>query len=250
MEITKKNNGFAIIFSEAEAKQLGIDHKKEHELSKAKDGIWILTEGQAKKNPAIPEKKKETTPIDEAEQKIIGLLKKFSLSERVEGSFEKQLSKDELKKFSEMISQNKIEKFKLNESYKKAVYKLAEENPNKFDNDEKPFHEFTLENDGFLVVKNENRAKELSEQLKEKIKEGEIKGTRNFNGEFYVISTDFLENAEEKVLKELKGKMNENIEQLSAATGLTQTLCKIAIEFLKEEGQVIERRKKQYQYIE
>ncbi|MCR4369083.1 MAG: hypothetical protein NUV67_04220 [archaeon] len=233
-----------LVFDEAEALELGFDSSKEYALVKAKQGIWILTEEQ--RQQALAKKEPE---IDEMEQKIIGLLNKLSLSERVEGSFEAKLSPEGKKKLEEMVGTGKIEKFKLNESYKKAVYQVPEKKLN-FENTEKPFHEFTLEDDGFVVVKNEQRAKALSDQYKDRIKDGEIKGTRAFTGEFYIANSELLEAAQQKTLRELKEKKHAGLTLLAGATHLTPTLIRIAIEFLKEEGQVIEKKKDDYQYIE
>lgn len=237
VEAQKKDKEILLNFSNEESEAIGLDPKKEYSLAKASDGIWVLVEGKEKINQ------------DNLEQKIIGLIKTASLSDRVEGTFEKKLKNTELAKFKEMISQNKIEKFKLNESYKKAVYQEVGKAP-KFENKEKPFQEFTIEDDGFVVVKNENRAKELSNQLRHQIKGGEIKGTRSFSGEFFIINSELLENSEKKILQELKKSKKSDLNNLSSKTGLTKTLSKIALEFLKEDGQLIEKTMGNYQYIE
>ena len=252
VEVLRKGKETVLGFSEKEAMEIGLDQAKEYELSKAKQGIWVLSEGK-EKTLGSAEKKKEAQQDkqpDEGEQKIIGHLKKLSLSERVEGIFEKRLSGEELTKFREMLSENKVQKFKLNETYKKAVYQLPETQPQSFDNTEKPIDEYTLEKDGFLVVKNETRAKTLSEELKDRIKEGEIRGTRSFTGEFFIIKSDLLEKSIDKILSAMKQDKQSYLSGISKKTGLTKTLVAIALEFLKEEGQVLEKRKEFYQYIE
>ena len=184
------------------------------------------------------------------------MLRKLPPRDRMETWFEKKLSSSERKKFEEMLQKGTVRKFKSSEVFRKALYivpkaivsqKSAEK---KFDNVERPFHEFTLEKDGFLVVKNEERAKALSEELREKIKGGEIKGTRAFTGEFYIIHTNLLESTEGKILGELKKEKNMHLADISKAIGLTPTLSRIGLEFLKEDGQVIEKRKDNYQYID
>ncbi len=237
----KKENEFSLEFTEQEAQALGLNHKKEYLLAKARQGTWVMAEGA------------EITAVlqvDETEQRILGSIKKLELRDLVEGIFEKKLKPDELKKFGEMLKSGKVEKFKLNESYKKAVYRAKEQEKNQFENTEKPFQEYTLENDGFVIAKNENRAKELSNELRDRIKEGEIRGTRSFTGEFYIIKSDLLHSTEEKILTEMKKKKKADINELEKATGATKTLCKIAVEFLKEDGQMIEKTSEKYQYIE
>ncbi|MCR4335972.1 MAG: hypothetical protein NUV57_05575 [archaeon] len=238
VKIQDKGEKFILSFSDEETKNLKLKSNIDYELTKAKDGLWVLIEGN------------ENNIIDDTEQKIIGLLKKLSLSERVEGAFEKNLNPEGLAKFNQLIKDGKIEKFKLNESYKKAVYQLPEQEEKSYDNNEKEIQDYTLEKDGFLVVKNEQRAKALSNELQEQIKEGKIKGTRAFTGEFYIIESELLNSAEQKALKELKSQKNSDLNNLSKNTKLTNTLLRIALEFLKEEGQVIEKKKDHYQYIE
>ena len=278
-QVWKKANGCFVTFTEGEAREIGANPGKEYEVAKAKEGIFLLIEAASKKEKQGPvendilsagrkhlpnvEKKedpasdrKKTGGIDAIEQKIAGLLRKTPARDRMEGWFEKKLGKEELAKFREMLADGRVIKFKSSEVFRKALYTLPKkeaihrEAMLAFENTEKPFQDFTLEKDGFLVVKNEERAKALSEELREKIKAGEIKGTRAFTGEFFIIYTGLLISAENKVLEEMKKEKNAKLSELSEKLKLIPTLIRIALEFLKEEGQVIEKRKDLYQYIE
>lgn len=249
VKIIPKGSAFMLSFSYEECGTLGLKAGCEYELSKARDGLWVLVETAAKKQePKIQ--------VDDTEQKIIGMLRKLPPRDRMEGWFEKKLTEEERKKFSEMLTNGAVVKFKSSEVFRKALYVPGKHTaktraPEKsFENKEKPFPDFTLEKDGFVVVKNEMRAKALSEELRDRIKAGEIKGTRAFTGEFYIVLSDLLESAEEKVIKEMKAAKKYELSALSAKIGLTETLVKIAMEFLKEEGQIIEKKKDSYQYIE
>ena len=250
-EKTKK----ILLFSKEEAIAIGLNKEKKYELTKIKDGIFILVEGNEKEK-SIPAKiveqkidivKKETNPT---EQKILGFLKTFPLSDLVEGNFEKKLLPNEIKIFEELLSSKKIEKFKLNKSYKKAIYRETNPTLIKFENAEKPFPEYTLEKDGFLIVKNEERAKMLSNKFEKEIKDGTIKGTRAFTGEFFIITNELLKILQEKIILEFKISKNLTLEQLSEKIGFTKSGIQVAIEFLKEDGQILEKRKEIYQYIE
>ena len=191
---------------------------------------------------------------DETEQKIIGLLRKTAPRDRMEGWFEKKLSDGENAKFAEMLKDGRVVKFKSSETFRKALYTLPKIQPGaeakRFENREKPIEEYTLEKDGFIVVKNEFRAKAMSEELQEKIKAGEIRGIRSFSGEFFIITSALLIPSQEKALAALKTAKSAELAALSEKTGFTPTLVRICMEFLKEEGQVIEKRKGIYQYIE
>jgi len=251
--VKAKSNGaeFTLNLSKNEAEQLGFSSGKEFDVVKAKEGVWILLEKEAAKT--TDELKRADEPIDETEQRIIGYLKKKQLRDRVEGTFEKLLNENELKKFSEMLKQGKVEKFKLNEKYKKAVYQLPEKSKatvKKFDNTEKPFDEFTLEKDGFLVVKNELRAKKLSDELSEQIREGKVRGTKSFDGMFYIIDSALFDSASQSVLAYLKTMKQAQLQELSNSLSLTKTLVKIACTLLAEEGQILEKRRETYRIIE
>jgi len=248
VEIAQDKGFFLLKFSEQEANALGIDKNSIYELLKAKNNLWVMTETEKKAEEKKQDvKKEEPSPLEE---KIIEYLAKFSLSDRVVGNFEKKLSKEEIETLKKMISEKKVEKFKLNESYKVPVYRIVTNRELLYDNKEKPIEEYTLEKDGFLVVKNELRAKQLSQELTDDIKAGKIKGTRSFTGEFYIIKTNLLDKVIDQTLAELKKEKNVCLSKIVKATSLTPTLIKIAIEFLKEEGQVMEKKMELYQYIE
>lgn len=261
-QVAKKGSQLLISFTQVEAKELGMKPETWHEISRAREGIWVLVENTAPAPARAAEEKKpaqETRPgqgIDEVEQRVAILLKKTPTRDRMEGWFEKKLDREELGKFREMLADGRVIRFKSSEVFRKALYTLPKKQAGRddaaraFENVERPFQEFTLEKDGFLVVKNEERAKALSEELREKIKAGEIKGTRAFTGEFFIIYTKLLESAEKKVLEDIKKAKTCTLAELGEKLKLTQTLTRIALEFLKEEGQVIEKKKDVYKYID
>ncbi|MBI2598026.1 MAG: hypothetical protein HYW50_02420, partial [Candidatus Diapherotrites archaeon] len=110
--------GKKLIFELAgdEIREFELNPQNDFELVKAKKGIWVLLETE--------KEKKRIFVADETEQKIFRLLKKRDLKERVEGAFEKLLSPAEQIKLEKMLSDGIVEKFKLNEKYKKAIYRI------------------------------------------------------------------------------------------------------------------------------
>jgi len=241
-----KGKSFAAALGDSELKALGIDAAKEFELLKIKNGIWILSE---------KENEKQLLQIDETAQKIFGLLKKKSLKERVEGVFEKSLDEKELEKFEQLLKQGRIVRFKLDPSYKKAVYKLPEDQskkkqPAKELVDKQNIEDYNLASNGFLVVRNEERAKRISEELEERIKSGEIKGIKSFDGSFYIIETGLLESLKEKVSAFLAQKKNCSMQEIAKALGIGLTPVRIACEFLKEDGTAFEKKKEMVCYID
>ena len=114
--VSAKGNEYSLIIPQNAFKELNLDENSYYEITKAKEGIWILT---------VSEKSvQKENPLDE---KIFTLLKKKNLTDRVEEKFETFLSKEELVRFNELLKENKIVAFRLSPKYKRAVYKTKEE---------------------------------------------------------------------------------------------------------------------------
>ena len=247
MAILLKKDGKTLLeLSETEAKIFGQLEGKNFDISKAKQGIWVLTEAEA-----IKQEKNDFDAL-KTDAKIFGLLAKLSMSERVEGKFEGSLSETEQKRLEQLLQAGKIEKFKLNPSYKKAVYRPAQPKlleSEKISAVQKDIEEYSLEKDGFLVVKNEERAKKLSRELEKEIKEGKIKGLKSFDGNYYIISMELLEKYREKTYNALKVQKTLFLSELCKKTGISRLLQKIVCEFLREDGEIIEKRKELYSVV-
>ncbi len=239
----KRGNEIFLVLSRKESAESGLEKDKRYNITRQGDGTWLIAESG---------KGEEIQKSAELEQKIIGMLKEKSLSERVEGKFEKSLGKEELAAFKRMLDEGKIIAFKLSDKYKKAVYKLAAGKKKESEQDnggEKPIEEYSLEKDGIMVIKNEQRAKKISEELKEQIKEGKIKGTKTFDDFFYIIEDGLYQKYREQMLKIIKADEKINLGELCKKMGVSKILCRIVAEFLKEEGEIIEKTKESYQYI-
>ena len=243
-----KAKALAAALKESDFKALGFDAEKSLEIQRIKNGVWIVTESEQQK-PAIK--------VDETEQKILGLLRKKELKERVEGVFEKLLGKEELEKFSQMLKQGKIIRFKLDPSYKKAVYKIPEDlsqSRRKAEAkelvDKQDIEEYELRKNGFLVFRNEERIKRANEELAERFKKGELRGIKCFDGYCYIIETGLLEALKEKALAVFKKQKKLSAEELAKQLNIGITPAKIAVEFLKEDGSLFEKKKEQYYLIE
>ncbi|MFH1895347.1 MAG: hypothetical protein ABIJ74_02055 [archaeon] len=246
-EIRKEKNRFFLQLNEKEQKELG-ESKSLFELSKVKDGVIVLTETkeEIKKETLFDEKTKQ---LDEKIFELLAEKGKNALPKKVEGTFEKQLNEKELKRFNELLEQGLIEKFKLNESYKKAIYRIVSGKKEKKEFDVNSAAK-TIESNGFEVIVNENQVKQFCEQFNSEIKENSIKGTKGFDGYFYVIHSDLLEEIRPKILFQLKQAKTVSLKELNEKTALPSELVRGAMEFLKEEGEVLEKRKGLYQIIE
>jgi hypothetical protein len=246
--------GENIVLNEEELKLIG--KSTELELIPNKEGIFLLIDknlNQSSESNILPKKEDVN---EELENKLINKIKSKKLSELVEGKFEDTLSTKEVEILNKLLEEKRIIIFKLNESYKKGVYKVneEEEKEKKFDSevfttDKKHAPDYTLEKDGFVATTNLERAKILSSEHKERIEDGELKGIKSFEGIYYLIDNDLLTNYMNKILNEFHNENKQELIELSEKVDASTELVKIVIEFLKEDGEIIERKKGNYQYI-
>lgn len=235
--IVSKDGKFSLTFSEKEFSELGLDPKREYEVSKAKHGVYVLLDkGEAKSDVS-----------KESDEHIFSLIMEKSLSQRVVGTFEKFLNKEELKKLNELLNEGKIEKFKLSEKYKKPVYQIVESKASlQADNSNAPL----FEKDGFAIIKEDNSAREFSEKNYMRIKKGEILGIKSFDNGTYVIKSDKFNLCEKQLTDYLKKRKKAGLNDIAKELSMQKELAKIVCEFLKESGDLVEKKAEEYSYIE
>jgi hypothetical protein len=252
-----------VALSSEELKLLG--EGKEYELIPNQKGVFLLIEKQiVAKNEgkqvcvSVPMHEELVNPLEEEKEQVLGLIKKGKLSELVEGKFEELLNDSQKKALTELIKEGEIFIFKLNESYKRGVYRVKEEEENEnrtkkdsedFNAVEKSLEEYNLDNDGFLAVKNTDKARSISYEYEGMIKEGLLKGIRAFDGTYYLLQTNLLKNGITKIANAFNGAKSLTIEELAQKINYSKILTRIVCEFLKEEGEILEKRKGQYAYI-
>ena len=113
-----------------------------------------------------------------------------------------------------------------------------------------PLPDSSLEKDGFEVVRAESRARLLGEQFRQELKEGDVKGIKSFDGNYYFMNRERYEEAAAKMNGFFAGQQQAGLDEICAGTGLENAVARAVLEFLKEEGSLIEKRKGFYQYIE
>ena len=244
-----------------------IEEGKEFDLIPNQTGVYLLIDKDL-------EKGKEGTQIcievpdrmRDAKEIVVGKIRKANLSDVVEGKFESSLSGAEAEALKELLKEGRVILFKLNESYKKGVYKInpdfggesggeekgkkakkyESENP---DAAEKPFDKYYLKTDGIMVVKSQNLVRKISEEREKEIKEGNLRGLKSFDGNYYIIENELLERHLGKALEEFRKKESQGLGELAKNAGVSKMLAKVVCEFLKDEGEIIERRKGEYSFI-
>lgn len=245
-----KIEGNRIILNQEEAEL--VKETTEVELIPNKKGIFLLID----KNINNIENNEQSLENNNEEKNLIKKIKEKKLNELVEGKFENTLSEKEKKILEKLLIERKVLIFKLSESYKKGVYKINEDNEpqKKFDSEnfkmeKKHLPDYDLERDGFIATTNLERARMLSAEHKERIEEGELRGIKSFEGVYYLIQNELLENYTIKLLQIFNEKNKTNLEELSKEVNASKELIKIICEFLKEDGEILEKTKEEYTYI-
>jgi hypothetical protein len=242
----------------------------EMELIPNREGIFLLID----KNKVLAEEGKQVcidVPLIEEQHEVIEMITKGNLKELVEGAFEDKLNDKQKKALLELKASGKVFLFKLNESYKKGVYKVREEEKKDakvelaeiketkknapkasedFNAETKLLPDYTLEVDGFVATKNNERARILSVEHKEQIEGKELFGIKSFEGIYYLVNGKLFEKYKLKIISLLEKENNKPLEEIAKTLNASLELIKIVIEFLKEDGEVLEKIKGEIHFIQ
>ena len=284
MKIIKKNNTYFLNFNNKnESDYLDNYTGKELEIKIINEDVLVFL-NKDKNTPFLGQTVATTPPLvknsisskDLVKKKIISILqdKDLSFKERVEGNFEDLLKKEDLEIFKEMLKDKEIITFKQSEKYKKAIYVVNEKyNPVAVENkpvleNKQPFENKSIQETKvkvlgntteenadliikefikkkYVIIKTQSAADKFSKEFYIKFKNNEIKGMKSFEGSFYVIDVKLYEKTRERILSSNFQK-NFSIEELSEKLNYEIELLRIAIEFIKEEGLIIEKKKNIY----
>lgn len=264
--IEQKNGKVTITLDEKEAQALG-ELQGLFDFFHPKKGLLVLTENKTetplpKPAPAATEKTVQPpstipaapkTDFSAIDEKLFRILSdRNQLSNRIEGKFEKTLNTEEKKRFEELLKDGTIEKFKLNEQYKNAVYrldekKLKEKQPRSDSAASAPdANASQLNQNGFVILKNDSEAREITNRFFQEFKKGEIRGLKSFDGSVLMIKTSLLQELQPRLLQALEKEKKASLQTLSENTRLAPDAVRIACEFLKEDGHIFEKTKNQY----
>jgi hypothetical protein len=245
-KLLKAQNGFSLQVSGEELKELEMREGKDYEILKVRKGLYVLMDSHIFEEEFIRK-------IDE---KILGLLENSKIQDRVEEKFEKFLSNIELQRFNELLKAGRVEKFRLSEKYKKAVYKLKEPTASSAKQAKEQAMQGTSrqfqagKNSGFfLSVRTEQQAKELNEKYWKELKEGRMKGLKDFDNTYYLIDSELLEEKGSQVLEMLEKNKTQSLEEIAAKLGAGKELIRGVCAFLKESGEIMEKKKGNYTFI-
>jgi hypothetical protein len=94
---------------------------------------------------------------------------------------------------------------------------------------------------GFIVINDRNQARALSESLSGEMKNGSVAGVKGFDNKFYVVTRDYLTQAQIAVVKALKEDMDAAT--VASAAKLDPEGCMAVLRILSEAGEILEKKK-------
>ncbi len=99
-----------------------------------------------------------------------------------------------------------------------------------------------LEERGFLIVQNEVEAKALSVALESDIRSGAVRGVRGFDKKYYIATQAYLQELSPKI-KKILGERPLAVGAIAAAAKADADGALAVLYVLKEEGEVIEKKR-------
>ncbi len=284
VSVSTKGADFALLVGQDEFNKLGLDPNGKYELVRAKEGVWVLLAEEVPEKAGNPLDKKIFALLkkkglkDRVEDKFEEFLNKeelkrfkeliregnivpFKLSPKYKKAVYKTVEEVETNvkmgegKASKTDTAKPVQKEAAKPEQKEAVQKeTAKPEPKPEQKDtQKPKaaspSNTSLKKDGFLVCKNVNEVKALSESLKKDIEDGKIKGIKGFDGMYHIVKTDLYEKHRAKIISTIKDEKGLSSAGVAEKMEIDKTLVKIICELLKDEGEIIEKRKDQFQAI-
>jgi hypothetical protein len=276
--LQQRGQDFCLVFSKDEVTTWGLSLKSGVEAVPTKKGLLILLDaasGHAPLTlidtvsmrlplpdtaPAVSAALSPSALLNPIDEKIFARLADSSvMAKRMVGTFEKSLSPEEATRFAELLKEGLVEPFKSNEKYKHAIYRVKPLAPaqrpaqatthKSIAGDLRP-EDLTISKNGFMIAANEQTAKEVSAQFYDRIKAGELRGIKGFDGSVYFIETKLYVEYSSKILDFFRSHATATTEEVGSALKVSPWLVRVTCEFLKDDSLLIEKKKGLYKVID
>ncbi|MBU0532367.1 hypothetical protein KKB44_02635 [Candidatus Micrarchaeota archaeon] len=205
----------------------------ELELFLLKEGYYLLS---------IPLGKKDE--LSEAEKELLRKLLSIRFEKRTPPYVAKVLSDAEKEMLKSLEQRKHVNVFR-GQKYKQGVYNindrtyplLKEIAVKKVASD--PISQ--LKAQGFLIIKDKRAAFELSKKLNQEMKDGRVAGVKGFDGNFYLVTREYLAAAKATIASMLTEEMDVGL--IASASKLDQDGCTAVLHLMAENGDIIEKKK-------
>ncbi|MEW6328727.1 MAG: hypothetical protein AB1468_01285 [Candidatus Micrarchaeota archaeon] len=258
-------------------RKLGLRENDEVSFFEVKPGVFVMIrkdkvaeivresvggaveEAVGKLKEAAPEARGE----HEEEMNVLMKLEAIRFEARTPGAVGKALSREEQRTLGRLMEKGWVTLYKGGKYQKEGVYNIpkniyplvremkikgareAREEPVEGEKRETaselkgiPF----LEKFGYLIVENENEAKNISGALERQIRAGDVLGTRAFDKKFYVARRWFYRDFRDKAESALRGR-DMGPYELASALKIKEDGARVLLALMNADGDVIEKKK-------
>ncbi|MFH1257460.1 MAG: hypothetical protein ABIG96_03835 [Candidatus Micrarchaeota archaeon] len=95
---------------------------------------------------------------------------------------------------------------------------------------------------GFAVISSEEEARRISKLFEKEIKTNDVIGVRGFDKKFYIVSAKYFRENASKLMK-LIGAREMPLKDIALASKMDESGCLACLMLLKEQGELIEKRR-------
>ena len=227
---------------------------EEVDFYEIKPGVFILVKKEMVESMLRSEIGEVEMPVEKRglgmeEMELLRKLNSIKFSERIPYNVNKKLSPREKEVLSKLIEGKALKVYKGGRYSKTGVYDISNDVYALLKSDKQEVSAATpeeqLEGQGYATVEDARDAERLCKNFEREIRSGEIFGTRGFDRRFYVARREWFIAASEKVRQGMRKGAN-NVADVSRELRIPEQAARVALEIMKDKGDVIEKRKGVY----
>ena len=223
------------------------------ELFPLKNGIYLLTIKGAISGAPAPHPAAGASQFSPGEKELLRKLLSIRFENRTPAEVGRAISKEEKLILESLMAKKAVQLFHGVKYEKEGVYNVSDfafnsvrepsSQPSAPSGPMAPMSVSSvdhLDSFGWMVLENETDARGFGNAFSEKIKTGEVKGTRAFDMKYYFVKRAYFEEWEKKVQLSLS-KSEKTTEEIAAAAGMPPDGCRAVLLHLCEEGEAMEK---------
>lgn len=227
------------------------------EIFALRDGIFLLAVkgaigGRQAPSQAAGAGAGSSSQFTEKEKELIRKMLAIRFERRIPAEVAKLLSKDEKETLGSLIAKKAVQIFHGGKYEKEGVYNVSDA---AFNSVREPVQSSLpspgaiavpvstiahLDSYGWMVLENEADARGFGNAFSEKVKSGDVRGTRAFDMKYYFVRRAFFEEWEKKVLLSLT-KSEKSAEEVAAEAGMDAGGCHALLLHLCDSGEAMEK---------
>lgn len=106
-----------------------------------------------------------------------------------------------------------------------------------------------LESDGFIIIKSDDTARQVSQMLHDKVKKGFIIGARGFDSNYYIFTKQYYDKLYALISDYFDNNKRAKLPELANSIGVDESACKGILAILLGKGDIIEKTRNTYELV-